>query len=227
MGNSFTFVPGPRLQAGVGPVSTVVANVLGSTAARPRWSPTAARTMSWLLQGLGNGFFNDQSPTIYNVGTNPTQLFVGQFTTGSGLDLVTVNSGSNNLTLISGLGSRVAAHADDLERRHRSHGGLLPCQSLGTWSDSLVVANNGDGNIALFQAGDNGLALSSVVSSPGLPNPSGLALASFSGGNLEFYATNDGEASASLLGFQLEECRDAIRTFAERRDVERGLSSCP
>ena len=68
-----------------------------------------------------------------------------------------------------------------------------------------MVANNADGNISLFQPGDNGLALTSVLSSSGLPNPSGLALASFSGANLEFYATNDGEASASLLGFQLAE----------------------
>ena len=71
--------------------------------------------------------------------------------------------------------------------------------------DSLVVANNGDGNISLFEPGENGLSLSSVLSSPGLPNPSALALASFRRRQLEFYATNEGEESASLLGFQLEE----------------------
>ncbi len=59
----------------------------------------------WVLPGVGNGFFNDQSPTILPVGTNPSALFVGQFTTGSGQDLVTVNSGSDNLTVISGIGS--------------------------------------------------------------------------------------------------------------------------
>ena len=50
-----------------------------------------------------------------------------------------------------------------------------------------------------------GSVLRSVISSSGLPNPSALALASFSNSGLEFYATNDGEASASLVGFQLEE----------------------
>ena len=45
--------------------------------------------------------------------------------------------------------------------------------------DSLVVANNGDGNISLFQPGDNGLALSSVLSSSGLPNPSGAGAGQF------------------------------------------------
>ena len=38
-----------------------------------------------LLQGIGNGFFNDQTPTVFPVGTNPTALLVGQFTGGSGL----------------------------------------------------------------------------------------------------------------------------------------------
>ena len=32
----------------------------------------------WMLPGIGNGFFNDQTPTIYPVGTDPTALFVGQ-----------------------------------------------------------------------------------------------------------------------------------------------------
>ena len=47
--------------------------------------------------------------------------------------------------------------------------------------------------------------MTSVLSSPGLPNPSALALASFSNSAMEFYATNDGETSAALLGFQFEE----------------------
>ncbi len=82
---------------------------------------------------MGNGFFNDQTPTIYPVGTNPSALFVGQFMGGSGQDLVTVNSGSNNVTLISGLGSASPIDAVDLERRHRSHGGLRG-RRHGHWS---------------------------------------------------------------------------------------------
>ena len=157
----------------------------------------------WLLQGLGNGFFNDQSPSILPVGTNPSALFVGQFSTGSGQDLVTINSGSDTLTVIYGLGTGSPT------TQTISSGGSDPTAAFETGitglGQDLVVANSGDGNIALFQPGDNGLVLSSVLSSPGLPNPSGLALASFSGGNLEFYASTDGEASASLLGFELEE----------------------
>ena len=222
VGNSFTFVPGPRLEAGVGPVATVVADVIGQRRARP---PRRRQRLEqvWLLQGIGNGFFNDQNPTIYPVGTNPTALFVGQFTGGSGQDLVTVNSGSNNVTLISGLGSGVA------QTQTISSGGVDPTAAFavpltGNGLDSLVVANNGDGNIALLQAGENGLSLSSVLSSPGLPNPSALALASFSNGEMEFYATNEGESSASLLGFQLEEGGGSSLSLAAPRAAARSSS---
>ena len=202
VGNSFTFVAGPRLSVGVGPVSTVVTNVLGSTVPDLLVVNSGSNNVM-LLQGLGNGFFNDQSPIIYNVGTNPTQLFLGNFVPGSGPDLVTINSGSNDVSLISGLGG------PSQFTQTISSGGLDPTAAvmLGqgpSGLDNLLVANNGDGNFALFQGSAGGLVLSNVVSSPGFPNPSALALASFSGGNLEFYATNDGEASASLLGFQLD-----------------------
>src|SRR5262249_13151416 len=75
----------------------------------------------------------------------------------------------------------------------------------GNGLDSLVVANNGNGNIALLQADEAGLTLPSVLSAPGLPNPSALALSSLSSRQMEFYASNAGESSALLLGFQLEE----------------------
>jgi len=199
----FTFVPGPRLNVGIGPVATVVADVLANGVPDLVVADSGSNNVM-LLQGLGNGFFNDQSPIIYPVGTDPSRLYVGNFTAGSGLDLVTINAGSNTLTQISGLsvGSPV--------ERSISTGGTDPTAGLmvglaSNTQDDLMVANNGDGNIALFQPGDNGLALSSVLSASGLPNPSSLAFASFNGGNLEFYATTEGEASASLLGFQLEE----------------------
>ena len=84
------------------------------------------------------------------MGTNPTALFVGQFTGGPGQDLVTVNSGSNNVTLISGLGTGV-----DPVTQTISSGGIDPTAAFavpltGNGLDSLVVANNGDGNISLL-----------------------------------------------------------------------------
>ena len=70
VGNSFTFVPGPRLQAGIGPVATVVADVLGNGVPDLLVANSGSNNV-WLLPGIGNGFFNDQTPTIYPVGTDP------------------------------------------------------------------------------------------------------------------------------------------------------------
>jgi hypothetical protein len=107
------------------------------------------------------------------------------------------------VTVISGLGSLSPT------TQTISSGGIDPTAAFAVplttdGAEGLVVANNADGNFSLFEPGDNGLTLSSVISSPGHPNPSALALASFNGANLEFYAATEGEASASLLGFQLE-----------------------
>jgi hypothetical protein len=203
VGNSFTFVPGPRLAAGVGPVATALADINGSGHPDLLVADSSANQVL-LLQGIGNGFFNDQNPTVFPVGTNPTALLVGQFTRGAGSDFATVNSGSNNVTLISGLRS------GDTQTQTISSGGDNPTAAFtvaltGNGLDSLVVANNGNGNIALLQADEAGLSLASVLTSPGLPNPSALTFSSFSNGEMEFYATNDGETSAALLGFQLEE----------------------
>jgi hypothetical protein len=196
-------VQGPLLRAGVGPVSTVVADVLGNSVPDLVIANSGSNSV-WVLPGVGNGFFNDQSPMIIPVGTNPTALFVGQFTTGQGQDLVTVNAGSNSVTVISGLGTLSPL------TQTISSGGIDPTAAFAVplttdGAEGLVVANNADGNFSLFEPGDNGLALSSVFSTPGLPNPSALALASFNGANLEFYAATEGETSASLVGFQLEE----------------------
>ena len=202
-GNSITFLPGPRLDAGLGPVATAVTTIPGHAQPALLVADSGSNQVL-LLQGIGNGFFNDQSPTVYRVGTDPTALLVGQFSGSPGLDFVTVNSGSNDVTLVSGFGSAAT------QTQTISSGGLNPTTAFavpitGNGLDSLVVGNNGNGNIALLQADEAGLSLASVLSEPGLPNPSALTLSSFSNGEMEFYAANEGESSASLLGFQLEE----------------------
>src|SRR5262249_8586680 len=201
VGDSFSFVPGPRLHVGAGPVSTAVADVNGDGVPDLLVADSGANEVR-LLRGIGNGFFDDQTPTIYPVGTNPSAMFVGQCLAGQGPELVTLDSGSNSVTMISGLGTAAPV------TQTIPSGGVDPIAAFavdlqGKGLDSLVVANNGDGMISLLTAGESGLTLSSVQSAPGLPNPSALALASFSGGDLEFYATTEGEASASLLGFDL------------------------
>ena len=97
-------MPGPRLnlkrpQQGIGPVSTVD-RARHRPAARPDLlvSNSGSNNVR-LLPGVGGGFFNDQNPTIFPVGNSPGPIFVGNFDGKPGL--LTVNSGSNDLTLIS------------------------------------------------------------------------------------------------------------------------------
>ena len=98
------------------------------------------------------------------MGSQPGPLFVGNF--DGKPDLVTVNAGSNDLTLISDfMGSHPVTTTI-------SSGGLDPVAafefSSGSGFDNLVVANNGDGTFALLEGGPDGLNLTSTETEPGL-----------------------------------------------------------
>ena len=69
-GNSITFMPGPRLKVGSGPVSTVVKDVTGDGIPDVLVSNSQSNNVM-LLPGVGGGFFNDQNPTIFSVGNQP------------------------------------------------------------------------------------------------------------------------------------------------------------
>ncbi len=201
-GNGFTFVPGPRLQAGIGPDATAIADVYGNGQSDLVIANSGSNNVM-VLSPLGNGFFNDQSPAVFPVGTDPSQVYIGNFTGGAGQDIATINAGSNSVSLLADLGSSSPVS------QSISSGGLDPTAGFavlpGTTAASLVVANSASGSVSLFEGGDNGFSLNSVLSTSGLPNPSALALASFNSSGIEFWTTNDGEQSASLLGFNLEE----------------------
>ena len=117
-------------------------------------------------------------PRLNSGGTGPVSTVVGNF--DGKRDLLTVNSGSNDLTLIPDfLGS-------DPVTTTISSGGLDPVAafefSSGSGFDNLVVANNGDGTFALLEGGPHGLNLTSTETEPGLPHPTGLAFWAFTGG---------------------------------------------
>ena len=77
---------------------------------------------------VGDGFFNDTNPITIPVGQDPGPVFVGPFLNG-GPDLVTVNAGSNSVTVVSDfLGSSpvtqtIASGGVDPHRRPRGCGG--------------------------------------------------------------------------------------------------------
>jgi hypothetical protein len=155
-----------------------------------------------MLQGLGNGFFNDQNPTIYPVGTDPHELYFGQFVPGMGQQVATLDTGSNTVSLISNL-TASAPVIQSIPSGGTDPLAGVPVDLKGNGVDSLVVANNGDGNISLLSFGEGGLSLSAVATSGALPNPSGMVLSSFTGTGVDVYATTEGEQSASLVSLDL------------------------
>jgi hypothetical protein len=198
----FTFVPGPRLRGGTGPTSTVVQDVNGDGIPDLLVSDSGANQVR-LLPGVGGGFFNDQSPTIYPVGSAPNQVLVGTFTGGAGQgpQVLTVNPGSNDVTLISDPGG------DAPVIQSFPTGGIGPVAALGVnvgGSDleSVVVANSGDGVFSLL-GGTDGLGVEATLSNPEVSQPSALALAAFSGDEVSFYATTAGVEAAFALAFIL------------------------
>ena len=207
----FTFVRGPRLnlktatQQGIGPVATAIVPSPSGGPSSLAVSLSGSNQV-WVIPGVGGGFFNDQNPTIFSVGSQPGPLFVGNF--DGKPDILTVNSGSNDLTLISDfMGSHPVTTTI-------SSGGLDPVAafefSSGSGFDNLVVANNGDGTFALLEGGLDGLNLTATETEPGL-NPTDLAFLAFTGGQVQFYAATEGSEAATLLTFQLglQPLRDA------------------
>ena len=200
----FTFVPGPRLnlktatQQGLGPVATAIVP-------SPTGGPSSlAVSLSgsnqvWVIPSVGGGFFKDQNPTIYDVGSNPGPIFVSNF--DGKPDLVTVNAGSNDLTLISDFLSSSSVTSVI------NSGGFDPVAAISfpgnNGFDDLIVANNGDGHLALLEGSAEGLFLSSLLESSDLPSPTDLAYSGLSDGQVTFYATTAGREAATLLSFAL------------------------
>jgi hypothetical protein len=198
VGASFTFVPGPRLKVGSGPVDTVVRDLNGDGKPDILVSNSQSDNVM-LLPGVGGGFFNDQNPMTFPVGISPGPIFVGPF--DGRPDLVAVNSGSSDLTVISDF-----LGADPVTSTVPS-AGLEPLTafafSAGNGFEDLVVGNSSDGILALFGGGSTGLTLVSTSSEPELPSPIALAFWGLSNGQVQFYAATEGHEAAALVALNL------------------------
>jgi hypothetical protein len=191
-GAGWTLVPGPRLAAGWGPVATAVADVNGNGTPDILVANSQSDNV-YLLRGLGGGFFDDAHPVVFPTGLDPEAIFAGNF--DGRLDLVTVNAGSNDLTLFSGFGPG----------RSLPSGGLGPVAAvMGDFNhsgfDDLVVAN-ADGRFALLMGGAEGPQVATVLSRADLLNPSDMALGAADGRGVDVYVTTDGNDAATQLTF--------------------------
>ena len=208
-GASWTLVAGPRLKAGGGPTSTVVTNLNGDGIPDILVSDGQSNDVRF-LQGLGGGFFNDVNPPVFQTGSDPVQVMIGSFMgQRAGLDLVTVNAASNDLTFFPDInssafiaqGGTVVAHGGDFVGQSIPSGGVLPIAAVagdfqGGAATDLLVANNADGHLALFQGGPDGLVLERTFEEAQLPNPT--ALATDSQGDI-FAATEGVDAAIAVV----------------------------
>jgi hypothetical protein len=184
---------GPRLrlfdpatgQSGIGPVSTTVQDVTGDGIPDLLVSNPQSDNV-FQIDGLGRGLFNDQAPVVFasGAGSAPVRALVGQFDSRAGLDLLTIDSGSNSLTLFS----------DFSAPRTLGSGGQRPVAALvGDFNHDglpdLVVANNDDGRVALLLGTVGGPVLTRVFSTEGLAHPTDLAL---SEDGRQLYVTSEG-----------------------------------
>ena len=148
---------------------------------------------------LGNGDGTFQNQVRYAAGFGPSALVAGDFTGDGRPGLLTVNSGSNDLTLITDF-------TGSSPSRTFASGGLDPVAALmfhsGNGFDNLIVANNGDGHVALLKGSVEGLILD-PHDIQDLLSPTALALSSFTGGLVQVYAATEGSEAATLLTFQL------------------------
>jgi hypothetical protein len=195
----FQFTAGPRLNSGGdGPVSTLVEKLAGNPYPDILVTNSLSNDVA-LVAGVGQGFFNDQSPQTFPVGSDPGPTFVGNF--NGALDLVTVNNGSNNITLISNFDGPAPVTTTI------PSGGIDPetafAFSSSSGFDDLVVGNTGDGVLALFEGGDNGLTLAATANEPNLPSPTALAFSALTGGQVQFYAASAGREAAELVSLTL------------------------
>jgi hypothetical protein len=190
-GIGWTLVPGPRLRAGAGPVSTTVRDVTGNGIPDIVVANSQSNNV-YVLPGVGNGFFNDQQPLVFNTGLDPQQALVGDFTGDGRLDLVSVNAGSNDLTFFRDFGTGISI----------ASGGETPVAALaGDFSggpEDLLVANNGDGRVTLLLGGPDGLSVAESFSRADVPHPTALAL-TVVGEQTNIFVAEEGRESAFLL----------------------------
>jgi hypothetical protein len=195
---AWTFDAGPRLQAGTGPVSSVVQDVTADGLPDLIVSANGADAVS-VLPGVGGGFFDDRAALSYPVGDRPGEIFLGEFDDQAGPDLISLNSGSNDLSFIPGIGL-----APLIDIRPDVFAGLRPSAGIAGDFNSdgrsdLLVAYGGEGRYSLLFGSQGGPVLGGSLTSDEASSPTSIALASLGSNAIDFYVSSSGREAAVLL----------------------------
>ena len=164
-----------RLKTGYGPTGTVVLDVNGDGIPDIVVSDGGSADVRE-IPGLGGGYFDDQHPKVIPTGNDPGAPIVGDITGNPGeIDLVTLDAGSDSLTLVRDI------NRGGLVAQEISAGGSVPISATILSNDetggvSLLVADYGDGFLALFDGVPSGLELVQIFQDPRLPHPFDLGL---------------------------------------------------
>jgi hypothetical protein len=191
----------PRQSSGgLGPTSVAIVNVPGASS---QDGPALVVSNSesnqvGLLLGRGDGYFVNQNPAgaaALLTGAGPRQVLVGNFDGTGGLDLVTINSFANTVTLITNFLTNPVT-------KTFSSGGTLPLEAVAiedsdTSFTDLLVANAGNGVLELLRGGADGFEPAADILRM-VPGLSDLALVA-AGNELQVYGTQAGSEVALLL----------------------------
>lgn len=189
--NTWTLAYRPRQSSGgVGPTSVAVADVNGGL---PDLVVSNGQSNKiGVLLSQGDGYFSNQS-ALLDTGNNPEEVFVGQFDGQGGLDLVTINAGSNDVTMIEDF---MAAPVTSTI----FSGGTLPLAGAVVEVNGvieLLVANAGNGVLEVLQFTSTGLEVVATLDTSA-PNLADLALVVV-GNVVQVYGTDAGSEVAFLL----------------------------
>jgi hypothetical protein len=190
------FKLGPRVKVeGRGPVSTNLVPDSNADGIPDLLVTNSTSNNLNFFDGRADGLLNEGQRRALGVGDGPQQAIFGPFDGAPGLDLVTINSRSNDITFISNftdpfsIGRRIAT------------GGQTPIAALATdfngdSTSDLIVAHNRDGVISLLLGGLGGLSLAGTATDPDLAHPAAIAMTT-----MGIVAVEEGEEEARLLTF--------------------------
>jgi FG-GAP-like repeat len=197
---TFSNAPGSPYPVGANPRSVAVAD-LGNGFPDLVIANEDNNTVSVLL-GNGSGSFSNAPGSPFAVGTKPTSVAVADVNGDGKPDIVTANSGSNNVSVLLGNGSGSFSAAPGSPLAVGTNPASVAVADVnGDGRLDIVTANSGSNNVSVLLGNGSG----SFSAAPGSPfavgaNPVSVAVADVNGdGRPDIVTANQGSSNVSVL----------------------------